>query len=424
MAVEGRGYYKDVPVTFTLPDGWKLLAMAEPKTVPAVDDPVIAVKEAVNNPIGMDRLETFFPLKNQKVAIIVDDQTRPTPAHQVIMPLVEVLADLGVKDEHIDIVMARGTHTPPDEAGIRRKIGEEAYRRFRFTMHDPDDKEKLTYTGTTSRGNKCYLNSVVAAADLIIGVGLANPHYFAGYGGGPKIILPGVSGRETIAYNHHMIYDPKTYTDITKGNPIWEDMLEAARLARLTMKIDLVLNQDQQIYKVFAGEVEAAQAAAICALKEVYGVTVPKMADVVITSGFPLESNLIQSGKAILNADMVTKSGGAVILMSACYEGAGPKYYETLAERPDPVTIIEWVGNGKASPTGGPMAARVRELLKTKKLIIVTEGLSPQHVEDMEMIYAPSVEEALKIAAAQLPDAEVVVLPVGGSTLPLLPETC
>ncbi len=419
---EGRGFYKDKPVTFALPESWNLLAMAEPTSVPAARNVAAAVKQAVNNPVGMPKLETLFPLANRKVAILVDDGTRPTPASQVVNPLMEILSGLGVKDEDVDIVMARGTHTPPDEAGIRWKIGEDAWKRFRFTMHDPDDMSKLTYTGTTSRGNKCYLNSVVAASGLRIAIGLSNPHYFAGYGGGPKIILPGVSARSTIAYNHHFISDPKTILDITNGNPVWEDMLEAARLAKLNMKIDVVLNQDQAIYKVCAGEVEAAQAAAIAALKEIYGVAVPKMSDVTITSGYPLESNLIQSGKAILNADVVTKQGGVIIMMSSCPEGCGPKFYETLAERPKPEDVIEWVGNGKASPTGGPMAARIRELLKTKQLIVITEGVTPKQLDDMEMTFAPTVDDAVKMAYASHPNADVTILPVGGSTLPILPR--
>jgi len=422
MSVEGKGFFNNEAITFTLPEGWNLVAMAEPSTVPGAEDVAATVKEAINNPVAMEKLDTLFPLKNPKVAIIVDDQTRPTPAYQVLMPLVEVLAGLGVKDDDIDIVMGRGTHKVADEPTIRQKIGDEAYERFRFTMHDPDDESKLTYMGTTSRGNEVYINSVVAGAGLVIAIGLSNPHYFAGYGGGPKIILPGVSRRETIAYNHHMISDPNTVADIMKGNCIWEDMLEAARIAKLAMKIDVVLNQDQAIYKVFAGEVEAAQAAAVEALKEIYGVQVPKMSDVTIASGFPLETNMIQSGKALLNADMITKKGGIVVLVSACSEGPGPMYYETLSERPAPETVIEWVGTGKASPTGGPMAARIRELLKSKKLIIVTDGVSPEQLADMEMIHAPTVEKALEIAAVDHPNAEVTILPVGGSTLPILPQ--
>lgn len=422
MSVEGKGFFNNEAITFTLPESWELLAMAEPSTVPGAEDVAATVKEAINNPVAMEKLDTLFPLENPKVAIIVDDQTRPTPAYQILMPLVEVLAGLGVKDEDIDIVMGRGTHKVADEPTIRQKIGDEAYERFRFTMHDPDDGSKLTYMGTTSRGNEVYINSVVAAAGLVIAIGLSNPHYFAGYGGGPKIILPGVSRRETIAYNHHMIADPNTVADIMKGNCIWEDMLEAARIAKLAMKIDVVLNQDLAIYKVFAGEVEAAQAAAVEALKEVYGVPVPKMSDVTIASGFPLETNMIQSGKALLAADMITEKGGVVILISACSEGPGPMYYETLSERPAPETVIEWVGTGKASPTGGPMAARVREMLKTKKLIIVTDGVSAEQLAEMEMIHAPTVAKALEIAAVDHPSAKVTILPVGGSTLPILPQ--
>jgi len=119
MSVEGKGFFKNEPLTFMLPEGWKLLAMAEPRSVAGVQDVKAAVKHAINNPVGMPKLDTLFPLKNRKIAILVDDQTRPTPAYQVLMPLVEVLARVGVKDEDIDIVMARGTHTPPNEAGIR-----------------------------------------------------------------------------------------------------------------------------------------------------------------------------------------------------------------------------------------------------------------------------------------------------------------
>jgi nickel-dependent lactate racemase len=422
VSTQGKGFFKNEAIAFTLPEGWELLAMAEPNAVPGAEDVASTVKEAINNPVAMEKLNTLFPLENPKVAIIVDDQTRPTPAYQVLMPLIEVLADLGVKDDDIDIVMGRGTHKVADEPTIRKKIGDQAYERFRFTMHDPDDESKLTHMGTTSRGNKVYINSVVADAGLVIAIGLSNPHYFAGYGGGPKIILPGVSSRKTIAYNHHMISDPNTVPDVLEGNPIWEDMLEAARIAKLAMKIDVVLNQDQEIYKVFAGEVEATQAAAVEALKEVYGVPVPRMSDVTIASGYPLETNMIQSGKALLNADMITKKGGVVVLISACSEGPGPMYYETLAERPAPETVIEWIGIGKASPTGGPMAARVRELLKSKKLIIVTDGVLPEQLADMEMIHAPTVEDALEIALADHPNAEVTILPVGGSTLPILPK--
>ncbi len=203
-----------------------------------------------------------------------------------------------------------------------------------------------------------------------------------------------------------------------EGNPLWEDMLETARIVGLDMKIDTVLNSEKGVYKVFAGDVEAEHEEAIEALLGIYGVTVPKMADITITSGYPLETNLIQSGKAILLADAITKPGGTIVLISACADGAGPMMYETLSEKPEPEQVIEWIAEGKASPTGGPMASRLRRLLKAKTLLVVTDGLTAEQLHDMDMEHAASVEEAISRVSARYEGPDVIVLPVGSSTFP------
>jgi nickel-dependent lactate racemase len=164
--------------------------------------------------------------------------------------------------------------------------------------------------------------------------------------------------------------------------------------------------------------VEAAQKEAIKGLTDVYGAPVPRAADVTITSAFPLETDLIQSGKSILLADEITKDGGTVILLSACPDGAGPMMYETLSQKPDSEEVVRWIDEGKASTTGGPMASRLRRLLSTKSLMVVTEGLTKQQLADMEIEHATSVQEAVAQVAQKYPRAEVIVLPVGGSTFP------
>jgi nickel-dependent lactate racemase len=248
--------------------------------------------------------------------------------------------------------------------------------------------------------------------------GTCNPHYFAGYGGGPKMVLPGISGRETVKKNHVLLGEPNSTQGIREGNPVWEDMLEAARIVGLDMKIDTVLNSQTEVYQVFAGDVEAEQEEAVEALLGIYGVTVPKMADITITSGYPLEIDLIQSGKAILLADAVTKPGGTIVLISACSDGAGPMMYETLSEKPKSEQVIEWIAEGKASTTGGPMASRLRRLLKAKTLLVVTDGLTAQQLQDMDMEHAASVEEAISRVSARYEGPDVIVLPVGSSTFP------
>ncbi|MFH0871511.1 MAG: nickel-dependent lactate racemase [bacterium] len=419
MQTGAKGFLKGQPVTFDLPAGWKLLAMVEPREGKPPASLEAMVVTALRNPVGMPPLFEILRRPNKRVAIISDDQTRPTPVGGVLLPLLAELNRLGVKDEDIDVVIAPGTHRMPLEADLQKKLGPEVLQRLRVSVHDPDAPD-LVHLGTTRRGTPMWCNKVVAEAGLKIGIGLCNPHYFAGYSGGAKIILPGVSGRETAKANHTWSSDPNCREGKMEGNPIWEDIVEMARIVGLDMKIDLVMNTEMQVYKVTAGDMEKAQKEAARAVLELYGVPVPKMADVTITSSYPLEADLIQSGKAVSLADCVTMPGGTIIVLSGCYDGAGPMLYETLSQSPEPDTIVQWIIEGKASPTGGPMAAKFRHILKTKRILLVTDGLPEAKIRDMEMDYAPSIGEALHKASKVYPKAEAIVLPVGGSTFPYI----
>jgi nickel-dependent lactate racemase len=419
MGQKVKGHYDNQALTFELPDGWKLLAMSEPRDVPAAESVEELVREGLRKPLGMASLaETVGSLENKKAVIISEDQTRPSPVVEVVLPLINELNALGIGDESIEVIIGRGTHrkTTPDE--IKAKLGGEVVGRVKVSIHDADDKANLVNVGTTSRGTPCWANRRVVEAGFSVGIGTINPHYFAGYGGGPKIALPGICGRDTIRHNHVLMAEPGSSQGMTDGNPVWEDMLEAARLVGLDMKIDCLINAEKRIYKLFVGEVEAAQKEAIKGLTDVYGAPVPRAADVTITSAFPLETDLIQSGKSILLADEITKDGGTVILLSACPDGAGPMMYETLSQKPDSEEVVRWIDEGKASTTGGPMASRLRRLLSTKSLMVVTEGLTKQQLADMEIEHATSVQEAVAQVAQKYPRAEVIVLPVGGSTFP------
>ena len=423
MAAIGKGHYNNQPLTFELPDSWNLLAMSEPVEVPAAKSVEALVKKGLQEPIGMAPLAQIIPsLEDKTAVIIIEDQTRPSPVGSVALPLINELNRLGIGDGDIEVIIGRGTHRATTQEEIKGKLGEEVVNRVKVSLHDADDKDNLVNVGTTSRGTPCWANRKVVEAGFKVGIGTINPHYFAGYGGGPKIVLPGISGRDTIRHNHVMIREPGTTQGNMEGNPLWEDMLETARLVGLDMKIDILLNSQKEIRRVFAGDVEAEQKEAVKALIEVYGAAVPKMADVTITSAFPLETDLIQSGKSILLADGITKPGGTVILLSACPDGAGPLMYETLAERPEAEQVIDWIAQGKASPTGGPMASRLRRLLTTKHLLVMTKGLTAQQLVDMEMEHATTVQDAIAQVSKRHPKADVIVLPIGGSTFPFVKE--
>jgi len=395
--------------------------MAEPKQVPALADVASEVVNAVENPIGSPPLSEMVKRAGTgKVVILSEDQTRPTRTGLIILPLIEHLNELGISAGQIEVIIARGTHREPSQEELQAKLGEEVIKRVRVSVHDPDDPEKLVQMGSTSRGNPCWLNKTYAEAGLKIAIGTVNPHYFAGYSGGPKIILPGVCGRETIKHNHVLIRYEGTVQGNREGNILWEEMLEVARISGLDMKIDALLTPAKEIHKLYAGDVSEAHKAAVRGLLDIYGVPIPRLADVTITSAYPLEINLIQSGKAILLADLVTKPGGTILLLSACNDGAGPLMYETLSQRPAPDQVVDWIAQGKASTTGGPMASRLRKLLQTKKLLLVTEGLTPQQLADMEMDWAPSIGEALEVLGKAYPSADTLVLPVGGASFPYL----
>ncbi len=423
MATQGKGHYNGRPLTFDLPDGWDLLAMSEPRDVPAAANVEALVKEGLDNPFGMAPLsQVIGSLENKTAVIISEDQTRPSPVGSVAVPLINELNRLGIADKEIEVIIGRGTHREITQDEMTQKLGDEVLSRVKVSVHDADDNDNLVNVGTTSRGTPVWANRKVVEAGFSVGIGTINPHYFAGYGGGPKLILPGISGRDTIRHNHVLIREPGTVQGNMEGNPLWEDMMEAARLVGVDMKIDCLLNSETKIYKLFVGDVEAAQREAVRELTDVYGAPVPRLADVTITSAFPLETNLIQSGKSILLADDITKPGGTVILLSACPDGAGPLMYETLAERPDPEEVVDWIAEGKASTTGGPMASRLRRLLATKSLMVVTEGLTQKQLADMEMEHATSIEDAIAQVSRRQPTAEVIVLPIGGSTFPYVEE--
>jgi nickel-dependent lactate racemase len=418
MAIQGKLYFKGQEVYFDLPDSWNLLVQAEPKDAPAVADLRAEVKKALANPIGTRPLKELVP-SSGNVVIISEDQTRPSPVGQVMEPLAEMLNEYGVDDHRIKVVIGRGTHRQAKPEEVAAKLGSMA-KRFEVTIHDCDDADNLVLMGMTKRDTPVWINRQVAESGLSIAIGTSNPHYFAGYGGGAKLVLPGVAGRETIVHNHAMVADEKARQGIMDGNPIWEDMLETARIANLGLKIDLVLNTRKQVHKLFAGEVEAAQRAAVKALLQIYGLEVPKMADITLTSGYPLEVNLIQSGKAILLANEVTKDGGAIVLLSALSDGAGPGIYETLKQKPQPATIVQWIRDGKTTPTGGPLAAMVRDLLGRKTLMVVSDGMTREQIEDMDMDYAASIEEAIEKLKPKFKNPDVIISPVGGSTFPFV----
>jgi len=412
-------FYQGKREKIDLPSDWKLLGVGEPKQVSPISDVVGELRKALGSPLGMPSLSQVCS-QAKSAAVIVDDQTRPTPAYLILPELLAQMEKAGIPRDRISLIIGRGTHRIPDEEEIKAKVGAEVMQKYPLTIHDPDDKASLVHLGQTGRGTPVWINRAVAHADFSVGVGNVVAHYLTGYSGGPKIILPGVSGRETIVPNHIMVKLPEVRQGKTAGNPLHEDQMEVAKIANLRMKVDLVLNMSNQIVKIVAGEVAAAHKAAIQAYNEIYGFQVPALADVTIASGYPLEVELLQSCKALLSADIATKPGGTILLASQCKDGTGPGFYEALREKVEPIQIYQWIFEGKATPTGGPIAGRVKQLLKDKKVIVVTDRISPEKLEEMGMAYSASLDQAISRISSWAKQAQVLAFPAGSSSNPIV----
>jgi nickel-dependent lactate racemase len=412
-------YYQGKKEKVHLPSQWKLLGVGEPREVEPISDMEAELRRVLDSPLGLPPLAELCS-RAKSAAVIVDDQTRPTPAYLILPQLLKQIERAGVPRDRITVIIGRGTHRVPNQEEIRAKVGAEVAANYRIVIHDPDDKASLVHLGQTRRGTPVWINKVVAEADFSVGIGNVVAHYLTGYAGGPKIILPGVSGRETIVPNHTMVKLPEVRQGRTEGNPLHEDQMEVAQIARLTMKVDVVLNMNNQIVRIVAGEVATAHKAAIQAYNEVYGYRVPALADVTIASGYPLEVELLQSCKALLSADIATRPGGTILLASQCKDGPGPGFYEALREKVEPAQIYQWIFEGKATPTGGPIAGRVKQLLKDKKVVVVTERIAPPQLEEMGMIYAASLDEAISRISSWAKQAQVLAFPAGSSSNPIV----
>lgn len=299
-----------------------------PKELVATQNARAEIERALNEPIGSKRLSEITKPEN-KVAIVVDDATRHAPSDVMLLPVLAELNKAGVKDDNVTVIFGCGTHRTVTQEETARILGEEACRRVKTVSHDCRAQD-LIYVGTTrTHGNKIYLNRIFAEADTKILLGDVGFHYYAGYGGGRKSVVPAVAGEETIKHNHAMLLNPNARTGILAGNPVHEDLTEAAKLARVDFIVNTISNARGEIVKAFAGDIEQAFMEAVKAVDDMYRVSVDRRADIVVVSpgGYPADMNLFQAYKALDNALAIVKRGGVIMLVAECSEGHGNQVF-------------------------------------------------------------------------------------------------
>jgi nickel-dependent lactate racemase len=396
------------------------LGNIEPKEKPGVADARAEVERALREPIGTKPLgEIVKP--SDTVAVVVDDATRATPSYLMVPPLLDELNRVGVKDESIILIFGCGSHRAVKPEEMKKLVGEEVLERVKVVNHDCKS-EDLVYLGKTAKfGTKVYVNKFFAEADVRILTGDVELHYYAGYGGGRKSVLPAVSGAETIQRNHTLLLDPKARTGVLEGNPVHEDMVEAARLAKVDFILNIVTNSKNELVRAFAGDLEEAFYEGVKLVDEMYKVPIERRADVVLVSpgGHPLDIDLYQAYKGVDNALDAVKRGGVMVLVAECPEGHGQDvFYEWMTKFKDVKHMEKEIK--RRFRLGGHKAYYLLKAVQKADMILVSAMPDYLAQNVFKLKTARAINDALRDAfdiAGK--NARVWAMPHGNMTLPI-----
>ncbi len=397
-----------------------LLGTIEPAERQGALDAKAEVERALKEPIGSKRLcEIAKP--ESKVAIVVDDATRKAPSEAMLLPVLAELNLAGVKDENVTVIFGCGTHraVKPDEAAAL--LGAEVLKRVKTISHDCRATD-LVHLGTTkTHGNKVFVNRVFAEADVRVLLGDVGFHYYAGYGGGRKSVLPAVCGEETIKHNHSMLLNANARTGNLDDNPVHQDMTEAAKLAKVDFIVNVVANTKGEIVKAFAGDLEQAFLEAVKLVNEMYRITVDRRADIIVVSagGYPADMNLYQAYKALDNALDAVKRGGVIILVAECPEGHGNQvFYDWMTRLGDLKNVEREIKRNFV--LGGHKAYYLLKALQNHQIILVSSMPDYYATSIFKLKTTRAVNdafaEALKIVGSA---SRVWAMPQGSCTLPV-----
>ncbi len=380
-----------------------------------------AITQSLRSPIESPPLRDLVK-PTDKVVVIATDNTRPCPDDRILPPLLAEL-ESKVPRENITIIVALGLHPPLNKAELAQKLGEDIVAGYNVFNHDVND---TVYIGTTSRGTPVDINRRVIEADFRISTGFIEPHFFAGFSGGRKSIAPGVFSVRSAYHNHgyRMVEHPQARAGILKGNPLHEDLVEQAQMARLNFIVNVLLNKDREITHVVAGHPFKAHEKGCQIERKIAGVKVPQRADITVTtnSGAPLDLDLYQTCKGIDTASQVTRDGGIIIVASSCSAGIGPEAFLELHRSVDsPKEVIRKIK--REEPIGVQWENQILARTQLKHDIYLVSSLDDSIVNDMMMTPVSTIEEGLEKAFSVLgKNAEVVVIPEGPLILPLLEE--
>ncbi|MBR3160280.1 MAG: nickel-dependent lactate racemase [Atopobiaceae bacterium] len=387
------------------------------KAVTIASDEEELLRYSLDHPIGSSGLETLVS-RDTRVCIITSDVTRPMPTARVLPSLVERLLDCGATEENITLAIALGSHRPqrPDEL---KAIMGDYYGRLRVVN---GGSGRYVHVGKTTAGTPVDILAEALEADVRIGLGNVEYHYFAGYSGGAKALFPGMSTFEAIQANHSLMVNPEAHAG-NINSPVRVDIEEACSRAGLDFIVNVVLDEQKRIVYCASGDYIAAHRDACHKLDELYGVPIRQQYDIVVASqgGSPKDLNLYQTQKALDNAKLAVRDGGTIILVGSCKEGLGQATFEKwLVESADPQEVVGRLA--KRFVLGGHKAAAMAQVMLRARVLLVSD-LPDSLVESCFMTPFKDVQSAVNAALSLEPsDVSLLVMPHAGSTLPLLRE--
>ncbi len=386
-----------------------------PEQLPSDPDEEKIMKEAMAEPIGTKPLHELVG-KGETAVIMTSDITRPCPSARILPHVLEELYRAGMKPEDITILFGRGSHRLQSEEEMFHLVGEEIYRSVRCA---DTDFEKTIHVGTTKQGTPVDIDARVINADRRILIGNVEYHYFAGFSGGAKALMPGASTPAAIQANHRLMVDPASHAGKLEGNPVREDIEEAAAMVGADFIVNVVLNTDKKIVCAACGDMVQAHRQACAFLDSHYGCQLDEKADIVLVSqgGAPKDLNLYQTQKALDNAGHAVKDGGTVIVVGSCREGFGNAVFEEwMLKYRDPQEMIDAI-HAKFR-LGGHKAAAIA-MIRRKAEIMLVSDMDDAVVKNTILKPYRSLSEAYEDAQKKYGgEGSVIVMPYGGSTLP------
>lgn len=380
------------------------------------------VEQALMEPVCSERISDIVADK-EKVLVITSDHTRPVPS-KITLPI--YLREIRRRNPKvkIKILIATGVHRLTTKEEMLMKFGKELVETEEIICHDSRDKSAMVYKGILPSGGELWVNSLVDWADVIVSEGFIEPHFFAGFSGGRKSILPGIASEKTVLANHcsKFIANNNSRTGNLENNPIHKDMLYAAETAGLRFILNVVIDGDKNIINAFSGHPQKAHDSGCNFVRELSSIEAKK-SDIVITSngGYPLDQNIYQAVKGMTAAEACVNEGGVIIMVSACNDGhGGEEFYHWFADAKSPAEVAARIARIDQRDTIADQweAQILARILVKCEVIIVTDQCDPKLIQDMHMKHAFTLEEALRMARDKKGyDAKITVIPDGVSVI-------